>query len=274
MTFPSLPLGDGPALAASFAAVIVLFTAIWAIHVKIEDASIVDYVWGPGFVLAGAVAALTMETRTWVAVSLLGAVALWAIRLTVHLVGRHQGSGEDPRYRAMREAGGATFWRRALWSVFWLQAVILWLLALPLVASFRWAAAEPVTAAVIAGFALFAAGLVIETVADRQLATWRRDPRNAGKLLTRGLFAWSRHPNYFGEALLWWGIGLAAAGITRSALPLLSPLAITALLLFVSGIPLVERRMAAARPDYAAWRAATSPFVPMPPRLWRALRGK
>lgn len=253
--------------AATLAASLVLFTLVWAIHVKIEDAGIVDFAWGGSFFVTGLVAAAAAGGATPAMVVLLAMVGLWAARLTVHMAWRHRMmDGEDARYRAMREATGPSFWWKSLFKVFWVQAAVQWIVATPLLAAALWPVPQVSAAAAGAGVFLFAAGLAIETVADRQLWRFKARPGNRGKLMTDGLFAWSRHPNYFGEALLWWGIGIVAHAASGSLLSYAGPALLTFLLLKVSGVDLLDAHLDRTRPDYRDWAARTPAFLPRPPR--------
>jgi steroid 5-alpha reductase family enzyme len=191
--------------------------------------------------------------------------AAWGLRLGLHLHRRWRVTGEDRRYRAMRAGWGPRFAVASLFTVFLLQGALLWLVSLPLQIGAALGAARPLGLRDAAGLLLFGAGLLTEAVADAQLARFRADPASAGQVMDRGLWGWSRHPNYFGEALLWWGLGLVAAG-AGPLWPLLGPALLTFLLLKVSGVALLEREIGQRRPGYDAYVARTSSFVPWPPR--------
>lgn len=247
-------------------AVWIFVSAVWWRSRRQQDASLVDIAWGPGVWLAGALPALLAgggwTPRTALA---LGLGALWAARLATHVARRHRRTGEDPRYRAWREAGGPGWFARAYGSVFLLQGALMLPVAFPLAATGMADAPAGWSLLDGAGLLLFAAGLWIETAADRGLEAFRSDPANRGRVLDRGLWGWSRHPNYFGEALLWWGLGLVglAAGAVWS---LAGPALLTGLLLAFSGVPLLEKRLLETRPAYAAYVRRTSAFLPWPPK--------
>ncbi len=250
----------------SLAALLALFIAMWLWSLRSQDAGAVDIIWGPGFAVVAWIGWVWLTPRHEASALVLVAVTVWATRLGLHLFARHRSAmAEDARYAAMRAADPVGFPARSLKTVFVLQAVILWALALPIHLAM---AAGPGQAGSlsVAGALLFAAGFVLETVADWKLLRFRRDPANAGKLLTDGPFAWSRHPNYFGEATLWFGIGLMAWDASGTPLAMLGPAALTLLLLKVSGIPLLEAHLEATRPGYADYKARTSAFIPWPPR--------
>ncbi|NIM41459.1 MAG: DUF1295 domain-containing protein [Hydrogenophaga sp.] len=240
---------------------------VWALSLPLRDASLADRVWSllvaaPVLVYAWALLP-PLQARDGLMLALLLA---WALRLAVYISRRNSGHGEDRRYRAMRERHGGAFGLKSLYLVFGLQAVLAWVLGWPLLVSLgQGVALTPLDAL---GVLLAAGGLLVETVADAQLARFLRGPRPQGAVMDRGLWAWSRHPNYFGEACFWWGLWLLAlpAGGWASAWTVVSPLMITWLLLKVSGVALLEQDMAERRPAYRDYAARTSAFIPWPPR--------
>lgn len=246
-------------LAASLAA----FTLLWLVSLRLRDASIVDPFWGPGFLVVG-VTYLSLAPapgpRAWIAV---GLVALWAGRLGLHLLARNRAHGEDFRYAAMRERHGAAFPRVSLFTVFWLQAAVLWVVALPLLGAT--VGSRPLGGWDGVGTAVFLVGFSLEAIADAQLRRFKADPANRGRVLDAGLWRYSRHPNYFGDALLWWGLWLVAVG-GGAAWTVVGPALMTFLLLKVSGVVLLERTLVERRPAYAAYLRRTSAFVPWPPK--------
>ncbi len=260
--FAAFPLGVaglGLATAAGLA------TLVWIVSLVRRDVSIVDVFWGTGFVVLAWTwcAALQAEhPRAWL---VLGLVTVWGVRLAVHIGRRNHGRGEDPRYAAMRARSPRTFAWTSLVTVFGLQAALMWVIALPLFAALRSPEPRALGAWDGAGVALWTLGFLFEAVGDAQLAAFKRDPANRGRVMDRGLWAWTRHPNYFGEACLWWGFGLVALAVPGSAWALVSPALVTALLLRVSGVTLLEQHMA-ARPGWAEYAARTSAFLPWPPK--------
>lgn len=262
-----MDLAAAPVFALTLAAALALFTLVWAIHVKIEDAGIVDFAWGGAFAVTGWLAVLLVGSATSATLLLIGLTTLWAIRLTAHMVWRHgHMDGEDSRYKAMRQAGGPSWWWASLFKVYWIQAVVQWIVALPLVIAATMPAADVAVLPLAVGTALFAAGFVVEAVADRQLWSFKAKPQNRGRLMTEGLFAWSRHPNYFGETVLWWGLGLIAFAATGAYAVFVSPAILTMLLLKVSGVSLLDAHLERTKPGFAAWARRTPAFVPRPPR--------
>jgi steroid 5-alpha reductase family enzyme len=246
-----------------------LFTLAWLVHLSLRDASIVDPLWGPAFfVVAGAYAALTAGAGPR-RVLLLVLLGLWAARLGGYLSWRKWGEPEDHRYAAMRERWGE---RRFPWLslpiVFWLQAVILWVVSWPLFQALR--AERPVGLTWLdgVGVLLFGVGFFFETVGDWQLARFKGDPTNRGRVMDRGLWRYTRHPNYFGECVLWWGFGLIAlaTGPADAWWTLVSPVLMTFLLLKVSGVSLLEQSLNERRPAYREYVRRTNAFFPGPPR--------
>lgn len=254
---------------------IVIFSLLWLIHVRRRDASLVDYWWAAGFAATAWIEVAFAPRLGAVQIFVTAAVTVWAVRLTSHMVTRHIAKGgiEDKRYAALRAAGGPGWERRNLFTIFWLQAVVQWLLAAPIHVTLLGAPVAPPTGigpvAIVLGVCLFLTGFVIEAVADAQLARHGRRYGSGRSVFTGGLWAWSRHPNYFGEAVLWWGLGLVAAGETGQWWVLVAPAALTLILLKGTGIPPLEALMR-DRLGWAAYAASTSAFVPLPPRVRRA----
>lgn len=249
---------------ATLAAALVVMGCAWVVSVPLRDASLADLAWGPCLAAIAWVGLVVGEgdPERGALVALL--ITVWALRLTLHLLWRHD--GEDRRYRAMRERHGEGFTRRSLWSVFALQAVIAWIIALPVQAIA--ADPDPATLGLLtwAGVAVFAAGFAFEAVADFQLERFRRSPLNEGAVMSSGAWRYSRHPNYFGEACLWWGVWLIALETGAGWWTLIGPALLTFLLLQVSGVVLTERTIGGRRPGYEEYRRRTSAFVPLPPR--------
>jgi steroid 5-alpha reductase family enzyme len=237
-------------------------TLLWLLSLRLGDVSIIDIFWAPGIALmawTAAAAAMAIQPRGWLALAL---ASLWGLRLGLHILLRH--AGEDHRYGEMRKKFGPRWWWWSLFQVFWLQALLLWIVSWPLQAAV--AAAQPLTVVDAVGAALAAAGLLIEGLADYQLTRFRADAANAGKVMDRGLWSWSRHPNYFGDTLMWWGFFVLGFAGSHAWWLLVSPVVMTALLLRVSGVSLLEETIAERRPGYADYVRRTSAFFPWPPR--------
>jgi steroid 5-alpha reductase family enzyme len=240
----------------------VIMLILWLISLLIRNSSIVDIFWGMGFVLivwTTFAVARSMSSRSLL-ISVLTSV--WGLRLAGYLAWRNLGKGEDYRYRAMREKFGDRFSLISLFVVFWLQGLIMWLVAFPIqVAHFE---TVPLRWLDAIGAVIWVVGWLFESVGDWQLARFKAEAANHGKVMDRGLWRYTRHPNYFGDFLVWWGfyvIALSAGGWWT----IFSPILMTILLLRVSGVALLERSLTEKRPGYDAYVARTSAFFPWPP---------
>jgi steroid 5-alpha reductase family enzyme len=240
------------------------FAILWAVSAVRRDVSLIDIFWGPGFVAGALLVFWRAGLRSpWHLVHL-AMVLLWGIRLALHIAVRGHGHGEDRRYAAMREKNGPRFVWLSLFTVFWLQATLVALLSAPLVVVQREPIERSWAAAIGAGVWLL--GFLFEAIGDAQLLAFQRDPASRGKVLNTGLWRYTRHPNYFGEACLWWGFGLFALAVAGGAWTLYAPLATTFLLLRVSGVPMLEAGIEARRPGYREYIERTSSFVPWFPK--------
>jgi steroid 5-alpha reductase family enzyme len=247
---------------ASLPAIVALATIAWAVCTVRRNVGLVDVFWSLFFLLAAvlyAVVAAPAGPRTPLVLAL---VAAWSVRLAAYLAARNWNAPEDHRYQQIRARNQPHFEWKSLYLVFGLQGVLAWIVSAPLAAAV--AAPAPLGALDWIGALLAAFGIAFEATADAQLARFRSDPASAGRVLDRGLWRWSRHPNYFGECCVWWGLYLiAAAG--GGAWTVFSPLLMTVLLLRVSGVALLERDIGERRPAYREYVARTSAFVPWPP---------
>lgn len=242
-------------------ALAVLAVGAWIAGLVKRDVSIVDTLWSLMFLVALLVYLAAAESLGERAPLMVVLVSVWAVRLSAHIAWRNHGQPEDRRYRAIRRNNEPNFALKSLYIVFGLQAALAWLLSLPLVAAT--AGGSALNALDYLGIALWLAGFAFETVADWQLARFKRDRRNAGEVLDRGLWAYTRHPNYFGEFLLWWGYFLIALG-AGGWWTVFAPLLMSFLLLRVSGVALLERDIAERRPKYGAYARSTNAFFPGP----------
>jgi steroid 5-alpha reductase family enzyme len=243
-----------------------LMVGTWAVSVRIRDASIVDVVWAMGLVLVAWIAFALgdgpLERRLLAA----GLVTVWGVRLSAHMVRLRRGHGEDFRYRAMRERHGRRFPIVSLFSVYLLQALALWAVSLPVQAAANLPGPAGVTAFDLAGVALWAVGMVFEVGGDLQLARFRSDPANRGKVMNRGLWRYTRHPNYFGDFCVWWGIFLVALAADGAWQSVAGPLTMTAIFAKFFGVPLMEEHLGRAKEGYSDYVRRTSAFFPCPPR--------
>lgn len=224
---------------------------------------IADTAWGLGFVIIAWIALFSQETLTPRMLLVATLVTLWGFRLALHIHGRNRGRGEDARYRKWREEWGPRFALRSYFQVFLFQGFLLYLIAMPIM----WVGAFDRSLTLLpldyVGAFVWIIGFYWETLADYQLRSFVSDPANRGRLMTTGLWRYSRHPNYFGEVTQWWGIWLIAASTPLGAATVMAPLAITYLILKVSGIPLLEEKYA-GNPEFEAYKARTSVFFPLP----------
>ncbi len=251
-----------------FNLLILLFIMIclWLLSLAIEDASIADVFWGLGFILIAwstffqANGALPRKFLISVLVS------LWGFRLAAYIGLRKRGSEEDRRYRKWREQHGKNYWWMSLFSVFLLQGFLLWIISLviqigqmsPIPPALGWMDGI--------GVLIWFVGFAFEVTGDYQLYRFKADPKNTGKVMNQGLWSTTRHPNYFGECLVWWGIFLITLSNPDSFWTIISPITITYLLLKVSGVTLLEKTIEEKRPAYRAYKERTSAFIPWFPR--------
>lgn len=248
---------------AGLPATLALALLAWALATVRRNAGLVDIFWSLFFLAAAAVYAVLADAREVRALLVFALVALWSLRLAGYLAARNWGAPEDHRYRAIRERNQPGFAWKSLYLVFGLQAVLAWIISAPLAASLS--SGQPLGPLDAAGAALAVFGLGFEAVADAQLARFKADPRNAGRVMDRGLWRYTRHPNYFGEFCIWWGFWLVAAA-AGAWWTVFSPLLMSLLLLRVSGVALLEKDIAGRRPDYVNYMLRTNAFFPGPRR--------
>ncbi len=237
----------------------------WLISLPLKNVSIVDIVWGLGFVTVAWTVRWRVDgndARQWLLVVMTTA---WGLRLGGYLWWRNHGKGEDFRYQAMRRKAPERFWLLSLVRVFVVQGVVMWLVSLPVqlgqvrtTPGVGWLAG--------AGVVVWAVGLGFEAIGDAQLARFKANPNNAGAVMDRGLWRYTRHPNYFGDACVWWGTALVAAETGLGAVGLIGAAVMTLFLRRISGVTLLEKSLVKRRPGYADYVARTSPFIPRPPR--------
>lgn len=244
-----------------------LMIALWLVSLRLRNSSIVDVFWGTGFVIANWIAFGLTPDGWAVRKGLIGLlVTIWGLRLSLYILWRNWGQPEDFRYQTWRREAGRSWWWQSLLRVFMLQGALMGIICAPLVAVHAGNAAAPsaLTAFDLLGVAVWLVGFFFESAGDWQLARFKADPRNRGKIMDRGVWRYTRHPNYFGDAAEWWGfylIAVAAGGWWT----IVSPILMTLLLLRVSGVTLLEKTLA-ARPGYGDYVRRTSAFIPWPPR--------
>jgi steroid 5-alpha reductase family enzyme len=267
MTIPLATVFAAPGAVTGYAAIAVaaLMVALWLLSIPLRDVSIVDPAWGPAFVLVGVVAALAgggCLGRRWL---LCAMTALWGLRLGTYLLVRKLGDrSEDRRYAVMRERRGASFVPWSLVMIFGLQGLLVLVVSLPVqVAAGR---GGSLGVAVIPGVALWIVGFVFESVGDEQLRRFKARPDSHGQVMDRGLWRYTRHPNYFGDFCVWWGLWLVALTAGGTWWTFVGPIVMSTLLIRVSGAGLLEKDIGERRPGYAEYIRRTSGFFPRPPR--------
>ncbi len=249
---------------------IALMFCVWLLSLPKKDVSIVDGFWGLGFVLIAWITFFTAEGYAGRRLLLSLLTTVWGLRLAAHIFWRNRGKGEDPRYAAMRQTHGEKFKWVSLFTVFGLQAVLLWVVSLVVQVGQLSRMPSHFTWLEVLGTGIWAVGFFFEAVGDWQLARFKADPANEHKIMDRGLWACTRHPNYFGESLIWWGMFLIALSTHHGIWGLISPLVITFLLLKVSGVTLTEKTILDVRPEYSDYIERTSAFVPWFPKRKKA----
>jgi len=238
-------------------------TVVWMISVAQRNVTIVDTLWSLLFAIAAWTYASHVESGNPRTGLVLALVTLWSLRLALYLGWRSHGQPEDRRYAAIRKRNEPNFAFKSLYRVFGVQAVLAWLISLPLLGATL--GTKPLTWVDDIGAALVLLGIFFETVGDWQLTRFKADPANAGRVMDRGLWRYTRHPNYFGDFCVWWGFFLIAlsAGAWWS---FIGPLLMSVLLLRVSGVTLLEKDIAERRPGYSEYVRRTNAFFPGPPR--------
>jgi steroid 5-alpha reductase family enzyme len=245
--------------------VIFLYAVAWFIIALIKNRNdVADIAWGGGFICAALTAFLIKGETGARATLVFLLVIIWGLRLMVHISIRNRGKPEDHRYKAWREEWGDSFLVRTFLQVFLLQGFLLLVISLPVTLVIT-RGGPPLGILDVIGFCIWLLGFSFETVGDFQLLQFKSNPANKGKIITTGLWYYTRHPNYFGEVTLWWGIFLICLSVPGSYWAIIGPLTITYLILKVSGTPMLEKRFV-DNPKYAEYIKQTSSFFPMPPK--------
>jgi len=253
-------------LVATAGATLAIMLSLWLVSLLLRNASIIDGYWGPGFLVITLIAGCIGPGSAYRTILLTTLVAIWSLRLGIYIVWRNHGGGEDYRYAAMREHHGTAFAWVSLFTVFGLQGVLMWVISMPLQIAVVSPAPANLTVWDGIGLSLWVIGFLFETVGDQQLASFKADPANRGKVMDKGLWGWTRHPNYFGETVLWWGYFFIALSAPAGIWTIFSPILMTYLLLRFSGVALLERALIERRPAYQAYIERTSAFIPWPPK--------
>ncbi|HYO01804.1 MAG TPA: DUF1295 domain-containing protein [Mycobacterium sp.] len=250
--------------AASLAILVVVYGATFVVGRRIGRYNVVDVTWGLSFVVVAAVAAAVGSGDLFRRLLLLVLVAVWGLRLAWHMVGKSAGKGEDPRYDKLLRGDFSPM--NVIRKIFLIQAAMAWFISLPLQLSATLGATpRGLVPLLVAGVALWVVGVLFEAVGDHQLRRFKAEPANTGTIMDRGLWSWTRHPNYFGDSAVWWGLWLVSIAGWPSLATVLSPVLMTYFLVYATGARLTERIMADRR-GYGEYCARTSFFVPRPPR--------
>ncbi len=253
--------------AMGLGAILILATLTWVVSVIKRDVSIVDGIWSLMLLLGAVVYSSGVDLYTSRSSIILTLVLVWALRLSIHIVWRNWGEPEDRRYQEIREKYEPNFAVKSLGIIFIFQAVLAWIISMPL-----WAALTvPIafTRLDVLAVMLWTVGMAFETVGDWQLARFTADPSNRGKVMDRGLWRYTRHPNYFGECLIWWGLYLFAVPV-GAWWTIVAPILLTYMLLKFSGVTLLEAHIVHRRPAYRDYIARTNAFIPGPPKNIKA----
>ena len=248
------------------AGVLGLMTLLWVISIYLKNVSIVDNFWGIGFVIATLTYVLCDDVMYIRENLMLLLVVLWGLRLSGYLMYRNYGKGEDYRYREFRKRYGAErYWWFSFFQVFMLQGVLILIISLPQLGVALNTGSDELNLIDIIGLVVWCVGFLFEALGDYQLAVFKNDPANKGKLLTKGLWRYTRHPNYFGDAAVWWGFGLLAIASGAYWYSIGSVL-MTYLIIRVSGVSMLEKSLAENKPGYADYIRRTSAFFPWFPK--------
>lgn len=257
--------GSPLVLIGSALAIVIMMLLVWLISLKMRDASVVDIAWGSGFVVVAWVSFSLSDGNSTRSLLLTVLTTVWGLRLAFYLAKRNLGHGEDFRYQSMRRKHGKRFAFVSLYTVFGIQGLLMWIVSLPV--QLGQVTLEPNFGAIgVAGVVAWIIGMFFEAVGDAQLAKFKRDPANKGVVMNRGLWRYTRHPNYFGDACVWWGLGLIAAETSVGLYALVGPVLMTFLLVKVSGAAMLDRALLKRKPGYEQYVATTSGFIPRPPR--------
>lgn len=250
-----------------FTLAIILFgymTTWFVLSILKKRNDIADIAWGLGFVLLAWVSFAISESMSLRGILVGVLVTVWGTRLAWHIYSRNRGKPEDYRYAAWRKEWGSSFFVRSFFQIYMLQGVLLYLVVMP-VLFINHGRGGSLGLLDLAGCAVWIIGFLFESIGDAQLAQFIKNPANKGRLIQSGLWQYTRHPNYFGEVTQWWGIWIIALSVPGGWLSIIGPLTITILILKVSGIPMLEKKMA-EKPEFTEYSKRTSVFIPLPPR--------
>jgi steroid 5-alpha reductase family enzyme len=244
--------------------ILALMTLMWLVSLPLKNSSIVDIFWGTGFVVtAWAAFFITPDVPTAPKLLICILVTIWGLRLSVHIFIRNHGKPEDFRYQKWRQEAGKSWWLRSYFRVFLLQGVLMWIISAPLLAAQM--TPRPLFWLDFVAIAVWFIGFFFEAAGDWQLARFKSNPANKGRVLSSGVWRYTRHPNYFGDAAQWWGFYLIAAA-SGGWWTVFSPILMTLFLMRVSGVTLLEKTLSKEKPGYSDYMETTSEFIPWLPR--------
>lgn len=239
-----------------------MVTILWIVSIYLKNASIADLFWGFGFIVTALIYFIYSEGNVFRKSIVLILVSIWGLRLTVHLIRRNWGKGEDFRYQAFRKSyGEKRYWWISFFQTFLLQGILLWIVSVTLLGAQFYGADKNPGILDFAGILLWIIGFIFEAGGDLQLAKFRSDPSNKGKILDTGFWKYTRHPNYFGDSAVWWGYGLFSVS-AGSYLPALGSILMTYLIIRISGVKLLEKSLKEKKPGYSEYMKKTSAFLP------------
>ncbi len=239
---------------------------LWLVSLPLKNSSIVDIYWGPGFLVLALVYNTLSQGFTARRIILLVLVAIWSLRLGVHILLRNKGKGEDPRYAAWRQEAGESWWWKSLFRVFILQGFLQWIISLPLLAAQFGPVRDSLSVLDVLGVVVWLIGFAFEAGGDIQLTRFKADVSNKGKVLRTGFWKYTRHPNYFGDSAQWWGYYLFALATPGGWWTIISPIVMTFFLLRVSGVVMLEKSLKETKPQYADYIKSTPAFFPWFPK--------
>jgi steroid 5-alpha reductase family enzyme len=246
--------------------ILLLMFILWIISIFIKNVSIVDLFWGTGFVITSLFYNLNSDGLDSRKIIILLLVTVWGLRLSIYLSWRNHGKGEDFRYREFRKKyGEKRYWWISFFQTFLLQGILMWLISAPLLGAQYFGRGRELGILDFTGIILWITGFIFEAGGDIQLALFKSDPQNKDKVLDRGFWRYTRHPNYFGDSCVWWGYGLICLG-AGSILPVLGSIMMTLLIIKVSGVSLLEKSLTGKKPGYDEYVRKTSSFFPLPPK--------
>jgi steroid 5-alpha reductase family enzyme len=248
-----------------FLLIMIMMILLWFVSIIVKNVSIVDLFWGFGFVLTSGFYFLKTEGFEPRKIAILIIVAVWGLRLSFYLAWRNIGEGEDYRYKEFRKKYGNQYWWISLFQTFLLQGTLMWLISAPLLGAQYYGRDIPIGIVDYIGFFLWVIGFLFETIGDLQLARFKSDPSNKDKVMDKGVWHYTRHPNYFGDTMVWWGFGFLCFA-SGSYLPVLGSFLMTIIIIKVTGVSLLEKSLKVRKPQYKEYIEKTSSFIPWFPK--------